>query len=98
MVATRFIGPPMHQLPSPHNPNANTGDYVNPDADAESVLVDLEGVLSQLRDLSTACDTYKEYQVRRGTGAGPLPADGRSWRPLGRRWVHRAIPVLSQGR
>ncbi len=40
------------------------GDYVNPDADAESVLADLEGVLSTLRNLSTACDTYKEYQVR----------------------------------
>ncbi|GLC47993.1 hypothetical protein PLESTB_000047400 [Pleodorina starrii] len=41
----------------------NKGDYINPDADAETVLVDLEGVLSQLRDLSTACDTYKEYQM-----------------------------------
>lgn len=47
------------------------GDYVNPDADAESVLADVEGVLSQLRDLSTACDTYKEYQVRDGACPGP---------------------------
>ncbi|KXZ55711.1 DHC8 protein [Gonium pectorale] len=41
----------------------NKGDYINPDADAEGVLADLEAVLSQLRDLSTACDTYKEYQT-----------------------------------
>ncbi|KAG2451278.1 hypothetical protein HYH02_003884 [Chlamydomonas schloesseri] len=45
------------------NASLNKGDYVNPDADAESVLADLESVLSQLRDLSTACDTYKEYQM-----------------------------------
>ncbi|KAG2501733.1 hypothetical protein HYH03_000233 [Edaphochlamys debaryana] len=45
------------------NATLNKGDYINPDADAETVLSDLEGVLSQMRDLATACDTYKEYQA-----------------------------------
>jgi hypothetical protein len=42
------------------------GDYINPDADPESVLADLGGVLAQLRDLTSACETYKEYQARAG--------------------------------
>ena len=38
------------------------GDYVNPDADAEVVVADLESVLQHIQELSQACDTYKEYQ------------------------------------
>eukprot|EP00201_Polytomella_parva_P020499 CAMPEP_0175042260 /NCGR_PEP_ID=MMETSP0052_2-20121109/2450_1 /TAXON_ID=51329 ORGANISM="Polytomella parva, Strain SAG 63-3" /NCGR_SAMPLE_ID=MMETSP0052_2 /ASSEMBLY_ACC=CAM_ASM_000194 /LENGTH=3805 /DNA_ID=CAMNT_0016305023 /DNA_START=33 /DNA_END=11446 /DNA_ORIENTATION=+ len=38
------------------------GDYVNPDADADAVLADVESLLHHLRELNTACETYKEYQ------------------------------------
>jgi hypothetical protein len=32
---------------------------VNPDADAEQVVADLEGVLAHLEELKAACETYK---------------------------------------
>lgn len=38
------------------------GDYINPDADPEVVVADLEGVLQHLNELQAACETYKEYQ------------------------------------
>jgi hypothetical protein len=38
-------------------------DYVNPDAEAEAVVSDLEGVLAHLEELKAAVETYKEYQV-----------------------------------
>jgi hypothetical protein len=39
------------------------GDYVNPDAEADAVVADLEGVLAHLEELKAAVETYKEYQV-----------------------------------
>ena len=38
------------------------GDYINPDADPDAVVADLDQVLANIHELSEACKTYQQYQ------------------------------------
>eukprot|EP00798_Chlamydomonas_sp_ICE-L_P012761 gene12761-16012_t len=42
--------------------SCSMGDYVDPDADPEVVVTDMEAMLERVKELNKACETYQGYQ------------------------------------
>ncbi len=46
----------------------HAGDFINPDADPEGVVADLDALVLHLDELKAACDTYKVRACKRTRG------------------------------